>query len=70
MALVLHGCNEQGTQIILPHGFVVTTHTKIFHEVGQLLQGSHKPTLLLKVDTEPLIHWVELVPKLTDLPCE
>ena len=64
MTLVLHGSNEQSTQIILAHCLVIATHPHVLLEVWQLLQCTHKATLLLIVDTEPLIDWVELVAKL------
>lgn len=64
MALVLHWSYEQGTEIILAHGGVAATHTQILQEIWQLLQSSYKSSLLLKIDAESLIHWVEFVSKL------
>ena len=64
VALVLHWCNQESTEVILPHSLVLPTHLQVVHKVRQLLQCSHKPPLFLKIDTEALIHWVKLVSKL------
>ena len=33
-------------------------------EVRQLLEGSDEASLILKIDTKPLVHWIEPVAKL------
>ena len=43
---------------------MLPANLQIINKVRQFLQCSHKPTLLLKVHTESLINWVELVAKL------
>ena len=60
----MHGGNQQSCQVILTHCPVSATHTQVLLKVGQLLQSTNKPSLLLKVDTEPLVHRVELVAEL------
>ena len=40
------------------------SHPEVLLELRHRLQSSYEATLLLKVDTEPLVHWIELVAKL------
>ena len=39
-------------------------HLEVLLEVRQLLEGSDEASLILKIDTKPLVHWIEPVAKL------
>lgn len=64
MTLVAHRSYQESSEVILAYCFMSATHSKVLLKVWQLPQSTHKTSLLFKVDTESLIHWIELVAKL------
>lgn len=64
VALVLHGSNEERGKVVLGDHLMSPAHTQVLLKLLHLVESLHKATLLLKVDTESLVHWVELVAKL------